>query len=209
MKKQKFFNFNFNNLNNDLNFYVNSTNYSAYNGVLDDKNNYTYLKGPKKSGKSFLGSIWLKKYNAIIYKKNFKQVIKTYSNVLIDDFNNRFDNEEMFHILNHCKLNNLKTLIISTKNINELKIKLPDLSSRLKSFLLFTINRPDDDMLLKILTKLFIERQFIIKSHELFEYIIKRADRSYEDIQIIVEKLDNLSLEKKRQLTIPLIKEIL
>ena len=71
------------------------------------------------------------------------------------------------------------------------------------------IGKPNDEMLLAILTKLLIERQFIIKSNEIFEYIIRRVDRSYQGINDIVKKLDILSLEKKRQLTIPLIKEIL
>jgi len=38
---------------------------------------------------------------------------------------------------------------------------------------------------------------------------LKHANRSYENIHNIVNKLDNLSIEKKRQLTIPLVKEIL
>ncbi len=67
----------------------------------------------------------------------------------------------------------------------------------------------DDDMLLNILTKLFTEKQFIINSHEIFNFILKRANRSYEEMFNIVQKLDTLSLEKKRQLTIPLIKEII
>ena len=54
-----------------------------------------------------------------------------------------------------------------------------------------------------------MEKQFIINSKEIFEYIMRRAERSYEAINDIVNKLDILSLEKKRQLTIPLIKEIL
>jgi len=64
-------------------------------------------------------------------------------------------------------------------------------------------------MLLNILTKLFTEKQFIINSHDIFEFIIKRANRSYEEMFTIVKNLNNLSLEKKRELTIPLIKEIL
>ena len=64
-------------------------------------------------------------------------------------------------------------------------------------------------MLLKILTKLFVDKQFVINSNDIFPYILKRANRSYEEMIFIVEKLDSLSLEKKRQLTIPLIKEIL
>ena len=64
-------------------------------------------------------------------------------------------------------------------------------------------------MLINILTKSFIEKQFIVNSHEIFQYILKNANRTYKDMLDIVNKLDKLSLEKKRQLTIPLIKEIL
>ena len=64
-------------------------------------------------------------------------------------------------------------------------------------------------MLLAILTKLLIDKQFIINSSEVFEYILRRVERTYHAINEVVEKLDILSLEKKRQLTIPLIKEIL
>ena len=60
-----------------------------------------------------------------------------------------------------------------------------------------------------ILTKLLIEKQFIISSNDIFNYILRRVERSYKGIYDIVNKLDILSLEKKRQLTIPLIKEIL
>ena len=49
----------------------------------------------------------------------------------------------------------------------------------------------------------------IVNSNDIFEYILRRVDRTYDGIYDIVSKLDVLSLEKKRQLTIPLIKEIL
>ena len=59
------------------------------------------------------------------------------------------------------------------------------------------------------MTKLFSEKQIIIKNKEIFDYIFNRVNRTYVDIYFLVEKLDKLSLEKKRQLTIPLIKEII
>ena len=93
--------------------------------------------------------------------------------------------------------------------MNDIKFKFNDLSSRLRTFSYLEINQPNDEMLLTILTKLLIDKQFIIKSHDIFDYILRRIDRSYEGIYEIVNKLDILSLEKKRQLTIPLIKEIL
>ena len=60
-----------------------------------------------------------------------------------------------------------------------------------------------------LMVKLFSDKQIIIKNREIFDFIFKRVSRTYIDIYIFVEKLDRLSLEKKRQLTIPLIKEIL
>ena len=64
-------------------------------------------------------------------------------------------------------------------------------------------------MLLTYLTKLLVDKQFIVNSNDIFEYILRRVDRTYDGIYDIVTKIDVLSLEKKRQLTIPLIKEIL
>ena len=64
-------------------------------------------------------------------------------------------------------------------------------------------------MLLNILMKQFTEKQFVINSEDIFQFILKHANRSYENIHNIVNRLDNLSIEKKRQLTIPLVKEIL
>ena len=59
------------------------------------------------------------------------------------------------------------------------------------------------------MTKLFSEKQIIIKNKEIFDFIFRRVHRTYNDIYLFVQKIDQLSLEKKRQLTIPLIKEIL
>ena len=59
------------------------------------------------------------------------------------------------------------------------------------------------------MTKLFSDKQIIIKNKDIFDYIFNRVNRSYIDLYLFVEKLDKLSLEKKRQLTIPLIKEII
>ena len=59
------------------------------------------------------------------------------------------------------------------------------------------------------MVKLFSDKQIIIKNKEIFDFVFKRLTRTYLDIYIFVEKLDRLSLEKKRQLTIPLIKEII
>ena len=208
MINQKSFNYKFKNNDNELNFFVNQTNFYAFNSIINNENKYSFLNGPKKSGKSYLSKIWLKKNNAIEYNNNYELLLNLHSNILIDNLI-FYDQEKIFYIVNNCILNNLKILITSDIKINAIDFKFNDLSSRLKTFSYLEINKPNDEMLLAILTKLLVDKQFIIKSNEIFEYILRRVDRSYQGINEIVNKLDILSLEKKRQLTIPLIKEIL
>ena len=193
---------------NEINFFVNKTNFHAFNRLINQESTLSFLYGPKKSGKSFLSNIWKNKYNAIKLSNNFEELIKKKDNILIDDLY-FFDQEIIFHLVNYCILNNLRILITSPYKINDINFKFNDLPSRLKTFSFLEINKPDDEMLLTILTKLLVDKQFIVNSNDIFEYILRRVDRSYKGIYDIVDKLDILSLEKKRPLTRPLIKEIL
>ena len=208
INKQKSFSYNFNNKDDENNFFVNKTNYNAFNILMNSNSNFLFLYGPKKSGKSFLSKIWSKKNNAIQLNKKYEFFFDNRKNLLIDDLL-YYDEEKIFHIVNNSLLKGLKILITSHNKINEIKFKFKDLSSRLKTFSNTEIKQPDDEMLLTILTKLLIDKQFIINSNDIFDYILKRVDRTYLGINDIVSKLDVLSLEKKRQLTIPLIKEII
>ena len=102
MIKQKSFNYQFNDDINEYNFFVNNTNFYAFNGLINDNSNLFFLYGPNKSGKSFLGQIWLKKYSAIKYKNNFELIINNKCNILIDDLLT-FDQETIFHIVNNLR----------------------------------------------------------------------------------------------------------
>ena len=210
MNYQKFFNFHFSKLKDYQNYFVNQTNQKAYDlTMLDELNQNIFLFGPKKSGKSYLASLWKNKNKAIIYNNNFTQIIDANKNVVIDDLLDSSSEENLFHLINHCKLNNLKIYFTSSKNINTYNFKFIDLYSRLREFLYLEINSPDDEMCKMLMVKLFSDKQIIIKNKEIFDFIFNRLSRTYLDIYIFVEKLDRLSLEKKRQLTIPLIKEII
>ena len=209
MIKQKSFNYKFKNFDNEHNYFVNNTNFYAFNVLINSGSQLSFLYGPNKSGKTYLANIWLKKNNAIQYNNhNYSSILQGIENILIDDILS-FEEEKIFHIVNNVILNNFKILVTSNKKLNEIDFKYYDLSSRLKTFSNLEINQPNDEMLLNVLTKLLIDKQFIINSKEIFEYILRRVDRSYQGVNEIVNKLDILSLEKKRQLTIPLIKEIL
>ena len=210
MSYQKIFNFQFSSKNKYENYFVNHTNQKAYDlTILDNFNQNIFLYGPKKSGKSYLANLWKNKNNAIQYNNNFSTIIETKKNIFIDDVLGKTSDENIFHLINHCKLNNLKMYFVSSININAYDFKFRDLQSRLREFIYLEIKSPDDEMCKMLMVKLFSDKQIIIKNEEIFDFIFKRLNRTYFDIYIFVEKLDRLSLEKKRQLTIPLIKEII
>ena len=211
-KMKSYFNYDLNPKLNFENFYVSRSNKEAYEFVFQQnkliKNSIIY--GPNKSGKSHLGRIWQDKYNAIYYdKKISKSLLKINKNVFIDNFFVNLDEENIFHLINHCSNNNLKILICANKYLYEYNFKIKDLLSRLQLFNFIKINQPDDEMIANLIMKLLFDKQIIINQNEVIPYILKRINRTYEDVYLFVEKIDNLSLEKKRELTIPLVKELI
>ena len=209
--EQIYFNYNLKpNLDLD-NFFVGNSNTNAYKILINDNNlhNKFFLYGPQKSGKTHLSLIWQNKYNAIKYDKNLNEILNNKNHIFIDDIFFNLQEEDVFHIINHCELYNLKILITSNTRLNEYVFKLKDLSSRLKVFLNLNIDLPDDELLVNLMIKLFNDKQIIVKNTEIFNYIIKRVDRSYQKIFILINKIENLMQKKNKQLTIPLIKELI
>ena len=212
MNQQKIFNFNLNhNLSND-DYFVSNSNALAHQVLLNNYNpeKYIYLKGPSKSGKTHLGKLWQKINNSVVFNHNiYDYIISQNNNIFIDNFILDLNEEKLFHVINHCYNNNLKILVTSELYTSEHQFKLTDLSSRLKSFHFVEIFDPDDELMNHLLNKLLHDRQITINNDEIFSYITKRINRTYLDIYNFVERIDHLSLSKKRQITIPLIKELL
>ena len=192
-------------------FFVSTSNKKAYSFILNKKidNKKILLIGPNKSGKTHLGKIWQKNNNAVSYENNFEIILNYKKNIFIDDFLKNINEEQIFHLINHCSINKLTILLTSSKEVFEHNFLLKDLVSRLKTFNLLRIDLPDDDLIINLMIKLLHDKQIIIKNEEIFHYILKRIERSYEEIFLLIEKIDKLSLEKKRELTIPLIKKLL
>ena len=192
-------------------FFVSTSNKKAYSFILNKKidNKKILLIGPNKSGKTHLGKIWQKNNNAVSYENNFEIILNYKKNIFIDDFLKNINEEKIFHLINHCSINKLTILLTSNKEVFEHNFLLKDLVSRLKTFNLLRIDLPDDDLIINLIIKLLHDKQIIIKNEEIFHYILKRIERSYEEIFLLIENIDKLSLKKKRELTIPLIKKLL
>ena len=84
MITQKSFNYQFNdNVLNEFNFFVNETNFYPFNSLINNDSNLSFLYGPKKSGKTFLSKIWLKKNNGVVLKNDYEKFLNNTNNLSV------------------------------------------------------------------------------------------------------------------------------
>ena len=139
MNHQKIFNFKIkSNLSND-DFFVSKSNSLAHKVLLNTikPEKYLYLKGPNKSGKTHLSQLWKHANKATLFDYNdYNKIINQNNNILIDNLNLNlnFNEEKLFHLINHCYNCDLKILITSNISLDEYNFFIADLLSRLKSF---------------------------------------------------------------------------
>ena len=126
--------------------------------------------------------------------------------LVVEDLQDTTDFEAMFHLYNLYRNEDGNILFTSTHAPARLNIPLADLQSRLNIVQAVEIKEPDDDLLSALIIKLFADRQ-ITPSLEAVNYIITNMQRSFAYARKLVEEIDNISLAKKRGITIAIIKE--
>ena len=201
---------------NEHDFYLSKSNSNAFNLINrwpDWDKKILNISGEKFSGKSHLANIFKLKSKAFLIKGNeidnsiFKS-IKLHESIIIDDFEECNEEEILYSIFNLIDQDSKYLLINSLKPINEIKYRLPDLTSRSKNCLYAVIENPDDELLFAIILKNFSDRQIKIEK-KIINFIISRIDRSYRKIDEFIYKIDELSLKKKKPIDLKTIKEIL
>ena len=192
---------------NEHDFYLSKSNSNAFdliNRWPDWDKKILNISGEKFSGKSHLANIFKLKSKAFLIKGNkidnsiFK-ILKLHESIIIDDFEECKEEEILYSIFNLIDQDSKYLLINSLKPINEIKYRLPDLTSRSKNCLYAVIENPDDELLFAIILKNFSDRQIKIEK-KIINFIISRIDRSYRKIDEFIYKIDELSLKKKNQL---------
>ena len=200
----------------DQDFYVSKSNEFAFkllNSWPKWEKNFVNLIGEKFSGKTHLINIFLEKFKGIKIEANeidneFLKKIKVFENIIIENLNDKIDENLLFTLLNIIDQDN-KYIILTSKNpIVDYSFKLNDLNSRSKSFLLCNIEKPGDDLMFALILKNLSDRQISIDK-KLVDFIIKRIDRSYGKIFDFIYKIDKISLKRKKPIDFKIIKEAL
>jgi hypothetical protein len=135
------------------------------------------LTGPPRSGKSLLAR-WFAEGSG---------------GDAIDDAQ-AMDEADLFHRWNRAQERGRPLLIVGGEPPWD--IALPDLKSRLGAALQLEIGPPDDAMAAELIAAMAEERALPL-GEGAAAYLVPRAERSYLQLERLVEAIDRLSLERK------------
>lgn len=149
------------------------------------------LTGPRKSGRSLLGRIF---------------VLRT-GGTLIED-GERTDETDLFHAWNAAQETRRPLLITADNWPSDWTIRLPDLRSRLMATPHVTLGDPDDQLIGQLLRRL-LERRGIVLPDDVVAYLVPRVPRSHVAIIRLADALDATALSERRALTVPFARQVL
>ena len=197
-------------------FYISKSNKYIFDLLMQWpkwEKNFLNISGENFSGKTHLINIFLKKFKGIKFEaKSFKnenlKEIKIYQNIVLENISETVDEKLVYSLLNTIEQDNKYLIVTSFNPVVDIKFSLPDLVSRSKNFLLYNIEKPDDELIFALLVKNLSDRQISLEK-KLISYIIKRINRSYSKIFDFIYKIDEISLKKKKSIDLKIIKEAL
>ena len=186
---------------------------------LSSDNHCLILKGDELVNSYIFQAIYndLEKNSKCIFismKDNKSEVLKdldNFSHIFIDSFNECFENKiseiDLFNLYNSSKDNSSK-LILRENSLTRKNILLPDLKSRINSNIELVMPKLTDKDKKHIIEIELIKRGLSIKEKNL-DFIMNHSSRNLETLQTLVNKLDKLTMERKKNISIPLIKELI
>ena len=116
--------------------------------------------------------------------------------------------EAFFNLFNRVQNTGKRLLVTGDSPPKKLEIKLPDLTSRLGSGLIFQIHHLSDEEKLQALVK-DAKLRGLLLPEPVAQFLVHHHPRDMKSLLSALEKLDQISLETKRKLTIPFVKAVL
>ena len=189
----------------DEGFFVSSSNFDAYNTVINYDWQRLIVIGDSRSGKTTLAKLWQNKrkgkFCCSLYDLKEKEDVDS---IIIDDVEDMNENE-LLNLINYASEQGMPLLILAARYPT---FSLIDLRSRLSSTLKVIIKFPDIKLAKKLIFKLFQQKQIRIYPEEV-EYIVYNIDRDYVKIEYIVNYIDKMSEALGKKINIKTIREFM
>ena len=198
-------------------FIISSSNHHAYNIIRQWPSHFGVLPypfcillyGPKSSGKTHLARIWQQVSNALILQHHTTlsaTIIKSYDAFIIEDVEFNWLPQDILHCINLLN-ENKKYLLITTANLFN-NFDLDDLTSRMNSIFKLIIEQPDDKLMQILIFKYFSNYQISL-SNQALDFLLVHLPRKFDGILYLLAKINAFALEHHRNMTVPLIKEVI
>lgn len=211
------------------NFYISATNSQAVGYLFADGSaqleQFTYLWGSAGTGRSHLlqavchqfadrgmSSFYLPLRQCADYDPSVFEGLEALDLVCLDDVQCIAGNKEweraLFSLFNRLRDSDSRLLVSASCGARELPVLLPDLLSRLQSGVVFQIQTLSDEEKRNAL-QLRATKRGIALSDEVLSYVLQRNERSMPALFALLEHLDQFSLQAKRRITVPLVRELM
>ena len=151
----------------------------------------TLLTGPRKSGRSLIGHIFVRKTGGRLF-----------------DDAERHDEEELFHAWTDALARRKPLLLIADRPPPAWEIGLPDLRSRLTATPHVEIGEPDEQLMGHLFVKLLADRGVVVPV-DVAEYVVPRIEASYVAVQQAVDALDQAMMSYNRTMSVALARRVL
>jgi chromosomal replication initiation ATPase DnaA len=169
------------------------------------------LYGPPGSGKTHLAHLWCQQSGAKLIAGAAvaqSELAELPVAVAIDDAEHA-DERPLLHLYNLVLERGGSLLLTMSAPPAAQLIGLADLASRLRALPTVGIASPDDALLAGVLVKHLVDRQILRVAPEVIAYLVPRIERSFAAVGALAARLDQLSLETGRPITIALARTVL
>ena len=209
-----------------LGFYTSQENAHLIS-LLKDSNfiDDLFMYGTKESGKTFLlqamcnsyssmnkSSLYVPLKKVINYGVEIFESLENIDLICLDGIEQVISKleweKEIFNLINKALISKSRLILTSSKNLKSLNFSLPDLESRIKKIQSYELYPIDDKDIFDAL-KYISQFKSINLGDKEAKYLVTYSQRDISNLVQILESLDQLSMEMKRKITIPLIKEVI
>jgi DnaA family protein len=195
--------------------------------ILKDKTfqDDLFIYGSKESGKTYLlqaicnyyssdnkSSLYIPLKKAMDYGVEIFDSLENIQLICLDGIENVISKIEwekaIFNLINKTLISKSRLIITSSEDLKSLNFVLPDLESRLRKIESYELTPIQDKDILDALIYISKLKSINLGDKEA-RYLVTYAQRNISNLVKILESLDQLSMEMKRKITIPLIKEVI
>ena len=116
--------------------------------------------------------------------------------------------EAWLHLHNRLAEAGRHLLLAASRPPAHWSVALGDLRSRLNAAAAIAIKPPDDTLIAAVLVKLFSDRQLRVDS-DVVSFMVARMERAFDAAGRLVAALDAAALAERRNITVPLARQVL